>query len=153
MTEQEMRDAVVAEAMTWLRTPFRHRGRLKGRNGGVDCAGVLLETYERAGCTPHIEPAAYVMQAMLHDNRERFVEVLATYGREISAEEAKRGDAVVWKVGRSYSHGGILIEDWPGRVVHAVQVFGVQIAHGTRDAFLSARRERRFFTLAQKQEE
>lgn len=147
MTEQQQRDAVVAEAMTWLRTPFRHRSRVKGLGGGVDCAGVLLETYERAGCTPHIEPEAYVMQCMLHDREERFVRVLEKFGQEIPEAEARRGDAVVWKVGRSFSHGAILIEDWPGNVVHAVTGFGVMIAHGTKDGFLSGRKERRFFTL------
>src|SRR5690625_974281 len=32
--------AIVAEARTWLGTPFRHRGRLKG--GGVDCIGLAV---------------------------------------------------------------------------------------------------------------
>ena len=34
------REAIVAEARTWLGTPFRHQGRLKGV--GVDCAGVVI---------------------------------------------------------------------------------------------------------------
>lgn len=147
MTEQEQRDAVIAEAMTWLRTPFRHQARMKGRSGGVDCAGLLLATYESTGCTPHIQPEEYVMQCMLHDRRERFVEVLERYGKEIPEQQAKRADAVVWRVGRSYSHGAILLEDWPGLVIHALTGFGVMKAHGTQDGFLSGRKERRFFTL------
>lgn len=34
------RAEVVAEAMTWLGTPWRHQGRLKGV--GVDCLGLII---------------------------------------------------------------------------------------------------------------
>ena len=34
------RDDIVAEARTWLGTPWQHQGRLKGV--GTDCAGVVL---------------------------------------------------------------------------------------------------------------
>lgn len=34
------RDAIVAEARSWLGTPFRHQGRAKGV--GVDCIGLVL---------------------------------------------------------------------------------------------------------------
>lgn len=142
-----MRSAVVAEAKTWIRTPFRHRSRIKGRNGGVDCANLLCEVYEKAGCVPKVEPAAYTMQCMLHDREERFISVLEQFGHEIPETEAKAGDAVVWKCGRSYSHGAILIENWPGLVIHSVTGFGVMYAHGTRDGFLSGRKDRKFFTL------
>lgn len=149
MDNEEWRLRVVAEALSWQRTKFRHRARIKGRNGGVDCAGVLLETYEHTGCVPHIEPSAYVMQAMLHDRKERFVEVLEKFGREIPESEAKAGDAVIYLAGRSYSHGGILIENWPGNIVHAVVGLGVIQSHGTKDGFLKSRK-RRFFTMNKK---
>lgn len=35
-------DEVVSEARSWLRTPYRHQGRLKGT--AVDCVGVIIET-------------------------------------------------------------------------------------------------------------
>lgn len=147
MQNEEWRSRVVAEALSWQRTKFRHGARLKGRNGGVDCAGVLLETYEKTGCVPHIEPETYVMQAMLHNRRERFIEVLENHGREIPESEARAGDAVLYKAGRSFSHGGILIEDWPGNIVHAVVSLGVIQSHGTKDGYLKGR-ERRFFTMS-----
>jgi cell wall-associated NlpC family hydrolase len=36
------RDAILAEARSWLGTPFQHQARVKGR--GVDCAGVVVAT-------------------------------------------------------------------------------------------------------------
>lgn len=35
-------DDVVAEARSWIRTPYRHQGNLKG--SAVDCVGVIIET-------------------------------------------------------------------------------------------------------------
>ena len=35
------RQRVVAEAETWLRTPYHHMGRIKG--GGIDCPTLLAE--------------------------------------------------------------------------------------------------------------
>ena len=57
MPEAEERAAVVAEAMTWLRTPYHHRGRLKGV--GTDCAMILAEVFEKVGLIPHIEIEHY----------------------------------------------------------------------------------------------
>lgn len=37
----------VAEAMTWLGTPYHHQGRVKGV--GVDCATLLCEVYKEVG--------------------------------------------------------------------------------------------------------
>lgn len=138
---------VVAEARSWLKTPFRHKARIKGSNGGVDCAHLLCEVYERAACTPHIEPEDYVIQTMLHGSEERFLPVMEAHGREIDPSDAREGDAVIFRCGRSYSHGAILIEPWPGLLIHACNGFGVQLAHGTKDGFLSGRRERKFYTL------
>jgi cell wall-associated NlpC family hydrolase len=44
------RTAIVAEARTWLRTPFHHQGRVK--HVGVDCAGVPICTGRVLGCFP-----------------------------------------------------------------------------------------------------
>ena len=38
----ELQDKIVAEAMTWLNTPFLHQGAIKGR--GVDCANFVART-------------------------------------------------------------------------------------------------------------
>ena len=40
MFHPDLRARIVAEAMTWLGTPYHHRGKLKGI--GVDCAQLPL---------------------------------------------------------------------------------------------------------------
>ncbi len=52
------RQAVIAEAVTWIGTPFHHAARVKG--AGVDCLMLLAEVYERAGAAPHVVPPFYV---------------------------------------------------------------------------------------------
>src|SRR5882672_3865378 len=38
----ELQDQIVKEARTWIGTPFRHQGRIKGL--GVDCANMISQT-------------------------------------------------------------------------------------------------------------
>ena len=54
MTEHEQRQAVVAEALTWLGTPYHHRARVKG--AGVDCGQLLAAVFEGAGVLRHVDP-------------------------------------------------------------------------------------------------
>lgn len=57
----DQRTAVVAEARTWLGTPFAHQRRQKGL--GVDCIGVPAEVGKALGL-PHCQdvPYAYTRQ-------------------------------------------------------------------------------------------
>ena len=57
MIEQEQRDAVLAEAATWIGTKHHNGARLKGV--GVDCGQFPLAVYEAAGLLPHIVPDRY----------------------------------------------------------------------------------------------
>lgn len=41
---------IIAEARSWLGTPYRHQGRLKGV--AVDCAGVIIGVGKACGCMP-----------------------------------------------------------------------------------------------------
>ena len=53
-----LRQAVVAEALAWIGTPFHYAARVKG--AGVDCLMLLSDVHERAGIAPHVEPPFYV---------------------------------------------------------------------------------------------
>ncbi len=109
------RAAVAAEARTWLGTPYAHAQRLKGV--GADCAGVPLEVYAAVGLIPPTDVGPYSNQWHLHRSRERYLEWVEKFGREIARDQAGQGDFLVWRFGRTYSHGGILVD---GRhVVHA----------------------------------
>lgn len=57
MTEQEQRAAVVAEARTWLGTPYHHEACVKG--AGVDCGMLLRAVYIATGVMPKFEVESY----------------------------------------------------------------------------------------------
>ena len=119
MSAAELRAADVAEAQSWIGTPFHHAARVKG--AGVDCLMLLAEVYERAGVSAHIEPPFYVPDWHLHREAERYSEGLLHYAREIAAPLP--GDIALFRFGRTFSHGAIVIE-WP-RLIHAYWAIGV----------------------------
>jgi NlpC/P60 family putative phage cell wall peptidase len=109
------RAAIVAEAKTWLGTPYAHRQRLKGV--GADCAGVPLEVYASVGLIPPTDVGMYSNQWHLHRSRELYLEWVERFGFEIPRDQAMAGDFLVFRFGRTFSHGAILID--ARHVVHA----------------------------------
>jgi len=132
------RQSVVAEAETWLRTPYHHMGRVKGV--GTDCLMLLAEVYEAAGVIGHVEVPFYPPDWNLHRNAERYLQGLMLYAREIDGPP-QRGDVAVFKFGRCFAHGAIVIA-WP-RVIHAWCDAGVVFADA-QQAPLSGRQVRFF---------
>jgi cell wall-associated NlpC family hydrolase len=131
---QEQRAAIVAEAESWLRTPYHDQGRVKG--SGADCALFPLDVYSRI--LGFVEPPLpkYVQQFNLHRSEEVYLAyVRACGGIEILEADAQPGDFVLWRVGRCYSHGAI-ITAWP-QIIHAVNPRGVIRDDASRDSNLS----------------
>jgi len=113
VTDQR-RAAVVAEAQTWLKTPYHHMGRVKG--AGADCLTLLAEVYERAGVLPHIELPYYPPDWHLHRGEERYADGLLAYAREIDPPP-QPADIALWRYGRCFAHAAIVVL-WP-TIVHA----------------------------------
>lgn len=114
MTEAEERDRVVRIAHEYLRTPYHTGARVKGV--GVDCLTLLACVFSDAGLVldptiPHYSP-----EFMLHRSDEKYIEGLLQHAREVGAPPA-RGDIVLWKFGRCFSHAALVVE-WP-LVIHA----------------------------------
>lgn len=118
--DSSSRERVLAEAKTWDGTPWHHQGRIKGV--GVDCAMFLCEVFERAGLVPHIDPRPYPADWHFHRDEERFLGWVAVYGEEVAQPEP--GDVAVFKFGRCFSHGAIVL-DWPN-VIHSYTHVGVR---------------------------
>lgn len=114
------RDRVLSEARDWLGTPWHHQGALK--SVGVDCARLLCEVYHNAGLIPAIDPRPYPADWHFHRDEERFIGWLADYAEEVDSPEP--GDVAVFKFGRCFSHGAIVI-DWP-LIIHAYMGDGVR---------------------------
>ena len=120
------RARVCTIARTWLGTPFRDQGKVKGPNGCVDCAMLLVATFQEAGLLdPAYEPRPYPPQFHLHKGEERFLNAIAgiieARGCGSEVQRAPRapipGDVIVYRVGRCFSHGGIVVEN--DHVLHA----------------------------------
>lgn len=117
--EDEQRAAVVAEARTWIRTPYHPAGRMK--HVGCDCLTFPAEVYEAAGVIPRQEPGYYPPDWHLHRSDERYLAGVLKIASEVPAPRS--GDFVLWRIGRALAHGAIVVA-WP-RIIHAVQGVGV----------------------------
>jgi cell wall-associated NlpC family hydrolase len=144
MTNKDQRAAIVAEARSWMGTPFVDCARVKG--AGVDCAQFIAAVYERILGRP-ISIESYSPQWHLHRDEERYIQGLLDHGcREIGQAEVLPGDIALYKVGRCFSHGAIVL-DWPKEIIHAVKLQrGVVYSDPVRDKFVASR-ERKFFTF------
>ena len=113
------RATVCTIAQSWLGTPWRHAARVCG--AGVDCAQLLIAVYSAAGLIAPFDPPAYAIDHMLHSGDPLFERLCSQLGREVDTPSA--GDVVLWEFGRSFSHGGVVL-DWPGQVLHAYRPYG-----------------------------
>ena len=116
-------DAVIAEARSWIGTPYHHLGggdQVPGRalkGVGIDCAQILIETFSAAGAIAWFSTGRYPADWMMHRDEERYVSFIERYADEVAPIDAQPVDIVVWRYGRTFSHGGI-VTAWP-KVVHA----------------------------------
>lgn len=140
-TTTAARAAIVAEARRWLGTPYHHHGRVQGV--GVDCAMLLAEVFESVGLVARVEPGTYPHDWHLHRSEERFLSWVERCGaRETGTPEP--GDVAIFKYGRAYSHGAVLVER-DLSVVHAYIGMGVIESRITEEPL--AGRPCRYFAL------
>jgi cell wall-associated NlpC family hydrolase len=111
--DSKTRNRVLKIALSWINTPWHHQARLKGV--GVDCAQYLCAVYYEAGLIPHVDPRPYPRDWHFHRDDERFLRWLRLYADQV--DKPVKGDVAVFKFGRTFSHGSIIIK-WP-LVVHA----------------------------------
>jgi cell wall-associated NlpC family hydrolase len=134
------RQQVIDEAMTWRGTPWHHAANIKG--AGVDCGYFPLEVYAACGLILPSVVDAYPADWALHRDEERYLAVVERYCRPVDVPLP--ADIVVYQYGRSYSHGGIVIE-WP-RIIHAVMGSGVVLAAGDKGDLVAKGRSHLFFS-------
>ena len=114
------RAEIIAEARSWLKTPYRHQGRLKGI--ASDCAGMVNKVGESKGCVSSEdanrkdygrEPDPIKMKAALD---KLFIRV--------PKAEMRPGDIPWMRAQTKAQHIGILSER--NTLIHAVQNYDVQ---------------------------
>lgn len=109
--------AIVAESLTWVGTPFVDCADTKGPHGGIDCAMLLVRTYVDTGMLEPFDPRPYSNQWHLHQDEEKFLEIIEGQLRGQRVETPRLGDVIVYQWGRCYAHGAIVINS--DEIVHA----------------------------------
>lgn len=147
--EQSERSAVVAEARSWVSTPYHHYSAIKGV--GADCAMILEAVYSAVGVIPHIDIPEYSPQWFLHQDAEIYMSFVTQHAWP--TPKPLPGDIALWHVGRCFAHGAIIVDPgWPA-IIHAYQPAGIVLEAKGTDASLSTHyksgkpREVLFFTL------
>jgi NlpC/P60 family putative phage cell wall peptidase len=139
--EAQQRAAVIAEARSWIGTPWRHGAAVKGE--AVDCAMLLVSVFTAAGIIEPFDPRPYPRTWFLHQNEERFLGWLEKLGaREIAPDLAQPGDVLVYRYGRCFSHGAVLVARQ--LIVHAFVRNRTTVLTETFDGDLVARPCRAF---------
>jgi hypothetical protein len=106
MDEAATRAAIVAGARRWIDTPYHEQADVLG--AGVDCGMILVRVFVDAGLAPAFDPRPYPSDWMMHRDDERYLDVvrgLAAHEYDPRARPPPAGDVVVWKHGRTFSHG------------------------------------------------
>lgn len=128
--EQAQRAAVAQEALAWIGTPYHHHARIKG--AGVDCAQLLCGVFEAQHLVPSIDTGFYAVDWHLHRNEELFSAWLARYAHaQPVGGPLQIGDVLIFKFGRTYSHGAIYVGD--GLLVHSYIGRGVILSRLTEE--------------------
>jgi cell wall-associated NlpC family hydrolase len=142
MIEDTRRATIVAEAISWLGTPYHHEARLKGH--GVDCAMLVAEVYRAAGLIPKIDAGHYPPDWHLHRDEERYLDMVLRHAQP--TDDPKPGDVALWRIGRTWSHGAIIVDPgWP-HIIHALKEAGKVIRDFGTGGRL-ANRSPKFLTL------
>lgn len=116
-----MRDRICAEARSWLKTPYHHHARVKG--AGVDCAQILIAVFVECGVIDDFSPGNYAPDWHLHHSEEVYSDWLDRYGERTT--DPQPGDVALFKFGRAFSHGGIVV---PEGIIHSYVKRGVVLS-------------------------
>lgn len=150
MTEEQERAAVVREALSWVRTPFKWEASIKGV--GVDCARIIAASFSNPGVAsvdiaklPRVSPQWFMNceKAVYIDGVKNMLNAVEY---NMQDEIPQPGDVVLAKYGRDWAHGAIVVE-WP-KVVAAAPGRGVVIWKNIYESPHYMGRELKLFRLS-----
>ncbi|HVB89242.1 MAG TPA: hypothetical protein VND97_03495 [Beijerinckiaceae bacterium] len=121
MNDTGRRTDVVAEARTWIGTPYHHAADVKGV--GCDCGMLLVRVYVDLGLVAPFDPRPYTRDWHLHRSEERYLGLLLERTSKVAAPAP--GDVALFRYGRCFSHGGIVTRAEPLTIVHAFHPAGL----------------------------
>ncbi|ESQ79484.1 peptidase [Asticcacaulis sp. YBE204] len=103
-----MRDLVLAEARSWIGTPYQHRMSLKGV--GCDCLGLVRGVWRSVQGEEPWDLPPYTGDWAEIGGREVLLDGLARYLMPVAVGEAQAGDVLVFRLkpGAVAKHAAIL---------------------------------------------
>jgi NlpC/P60 family putative phage cell wall peptidase len=110
-------DIIIAEARSWIGTPYRHQASLKGV--GCDCLGLVRGVWRALhGEEPEPMPA-YSRDWAEAAARETLAEAGSRHLLPVAREAMQGGDVLLfrWRTGLVAKHAAILTDD--GTMIHA----------------------------------
>ena len=115
-------EQVVAEALTWIGTPYRHHGSRKGV--GCDCLGLVRGIWRALYGRALDEPGAYSSDWAEAGGEERLLSAARRHFREKAMAESAPGDLLLfrWRLHLPAKHLGIRIDETS--FVHAYEGAG-----------------------------
>lgn len=117
MDRDAKRAAIVAEALTWMGTPFHHASGMK--RVGCDCIFLAVRTFQKTGyVSPDFDPRPYPRNWHMHHSEELILKGLAAHdAKQVEEKDAGPGDIALYRIGRTASHVAIIVDD--DYIVHA----------------------------------
>lgn len=117
-----IRDEIIAEARSWIGTPYKHlAGAYPVKGVACDCVGVLRAVYDTVTGRALKVPMGYSQDWAEAGGEEIFLDGARAQLNEIPIVQAKAGDLLVfrWQPGVPAKHCAIIVSDDPARIVHA----------------------------------
>ena len=137
--QRSKRLGLVAEAQTWINTPYLANADVKG--AGVDCGMLLVRVFVDTGVIAAFDPRPYPIQWAFHQRAERYLELVQRFGVEIQGPPLP-GDVALFKVGHGWAHGAVVV-CWP-EIIHANPPGECRYDNVENNLVLSRRRPRFF---------
>ena len=138
---QEWRDKVIKEAKSWINTPHVHYTLQKGI--GADCGLFIIGVYSNIGLINKEMPEYYPEDWAFHKPiGDMFESIVQRYCKEVTKEEIKSGDLILYQFGKCLSHGSILLPD--NYIIHSEKPIGVTVSNRETNMWYS--REKKYYT-------
>jgi cell wall-associated NlpC family hydrolase len=132
---------IIEEADTWIGTPYKHYSGIKGV--GADCGLFIMRVYANCGLIEYKQPEFYPTDWAWHSpTGEWFKEIVLENCTKIEKEEVKTGDIILYKFGKTLSHGSLLMDN--DMIIHSEIGIGVTVSN--RFANTWSKREREYYT-------
>lgn len=111
------REAVLAEAYTWIGTPYQHQASVKG--AGCDCLGLVRGVWRALyGAEPEMAPA-YTPDWAERAGSETLLVAARRYLREIDIADAAPGDVLLFRMDARSPAKHAAILDEGDCIIHA----------------------------------